>query len=189
MGKIGLERFDSDGINRDRAGGSIVSVGMQQLGQASDELSLLFVVKLLEVAAVIGVRPTVENENRFPMQPVGRPVGSDIAAVSPDGADFHPTHRLPDVLTGTDLTFANERHTIDCHHLLRNWRHLRIDASTDPTKDQKRQDHHRHERYPQSFHVFLTLLRVAGEKFGCWQRTRRKPVGVLSRVSVHSCPS
>ena len=41
------------------------------------------------------------------MQPVGGPVGRDVAAVAPDGADLHAAERLPDVLAAADVAVGD----------------------------------------------------------------------------------
>ena len=41
------------------------------------------------------------------MQPVGRPVGCNIAAMAPNGADLHAAERLPDILSTADVTIGH----------------------------------------------------------------------------------
>ena len=69
------------------------------------------------------------------MQPIGSPIGRDVAAMSPDGADLHAAERLPDVLAAADVTIGNNDGAGGIDNTSGQGRHLLIDASADPPEN------------------------------------------------------
>ena len=69
------------------------------------------------------------------MQPVGGPVRRDVAAMAPDGADFHAAERLPDVLAAADVAIGDNDGAIGVDDTSGEGRHLLINASADPAQD------------------------------------------------------
>ena len=88
------------------------------------------------------------------MQPVGGPVGRDVAAVAPDGADFHAAERLPDILAAADVTIGHHDGAVGVDDTSGKGRHLLIDASADPAQDGKRNYQYGGKANPQLLHVF-----------------------------------
>lgn len=117
-----------------------VGIGPHRGYQPTVELSLLFSIQFGVVGAKVGVGPVLKNEHGFPMQPIRRPVGRHVAAVSPDGAYFHPSHRLPHVLPRLDLSLINQDDSIRRDDLLWNGRLFGINASANPPQSGERKD-------------------------------------------------
>lgn len=57
---------------------------------------------------MVAVRPGVQNSEAFPVQPVGRPVGSGVSAVAPNRSDLLSSHGLPDVLSFQNVLFRKQ---------------------------------------------------------------------------------
>src|SRR5471030_593267 len=86
------------------------------------------------------------------MEPVGSPIGSDIAAMTPYRADFHTSECLPDVLAAADVSIGYNDGAICVDDSGGKRRHLLIDASADPTKHGERKHQYDSKTNPQFFH-------------------------------------
>ena len=65
---------------------------------------------------IVGARPDVEHADSLAMQPVRAPVGRDISAMAPDGAQLHPAHRLPHLATALDVGLGVDHLAAFAHH-------------------------------------------------------------------------
>ena len=153
MCEIRLKRVGSNRINRDRAGRRIERIGSHEFRQPTTQLCLPLAVEFFVVGTEFVVRPAIENEDRFAMQPIGRPVGSDITSVPPDRTDFHPAHRLPDVLASLNLPRVDDDLAIGRHDLVRNRRSFLINPPPNPAEDSERHDQNHAKKNPKSLHV------------------------------------
>src|SRR5690606_3217922 len=96
---------------------------------------LLLPVEMLVAGAEIAPRPDVHQREDFAMQPVGAPVGRDIAAMPPDGAELHAAHRLPDLATLLDVRSRVDDIAAVGHHLLRHRRRILVNLVAAPQQD------------------------------------------------------
>lgn len=86
------------GIQRDARGGWVVRIGAKSdLQPAAIGRLLLRRQFLIVCSADFALRPQVEYGRGFAMQPIGAPVRRNVSTVSPYRAQFHATHRLPDL--------------------------------------------------------------------------------------------
>ena len=92
--------------------------------------------------------PGVENEHGLAVQPVGRPVRSDVAAVPPDGARLHAAHRLPDVLALLNFTGTEKHRSTRRDDFVGDGRCHVIDPSARPEKHGERSENDQRERGP-----------------------------------------
>src|SRR5687768_12597409 len=104
-------------------------------------------------------RPTPTHEDRLPMQPIRRPIGRDVAAVSPDGADLHAADRLPDVLTIVNLSRSNHLTSVGGDDPVWYWRRFLIDPETGPPKDRERQQDDESKPQPEPSQTHPVLLK------------------------------
>ena len=146
--KVRLERIGPKRIDRDGVRCRIVGVGPHERGQATAQLCLLFSIKSFVIGSESLIGPTVENEDGFSMQPIGGPVGGDVAAVSPDRADFHAAQRLPDVLASLNFAGIDDDLAFGRDHLVDNRWCFLVDPSADPTENGKRHYQYHNEEQP-----------------------------------------
>ncbi|MNM65989.1 hypothetical protein D3C81_774560 [compost metagenome] len=90
----------------------------------------------------------MEQHFRFPVQPIRRPVGSDIGPVPPNASDFLAAHRLPDILTVQNILFGHQHRSVSRYHLLRNRRHGMVDLPAVITQDRKGNRNHEPQADP-----------------------------------------
>ena len=69
---------------------------------------------------VIERRPAVEDEGQLTVQPVGRPVGRQVGAVTPDRAELMAADRLPDHAAGLDVVAVEQNVAARRDDLVRN---------------------------------------------------------------------
>ena len=84
-----MRRYLGDGqgtvsADRDRTLCFIPAIDANGVGKALPVSGLLGWPEFLIAATEVAAGPEVERRDGFAMQPVGGPVGSDIAAVAPD---------------------------------------------------------------------------------------------------------
>ncbi len=87
------------------------------------------------------------------MQPVGGPIGRDVTAVAPDGADFHTAERLPDILAAADVAIGDHDGAVGVDDAGGEGRHLLIDARADPAQNGETDDQDGGKTNPELFHV------------------------------------
>ena len=80
------------------------------------------------------IGPFGKNETGFPVQPIGGPVGCNVATLAPDGADLHAAERLPDILLA-DVTIGHNDGAIGVDDTSGEGRHLLIIANANPPED------------------------------------------------------
>src|SRR5690606_36104635 len=66
--------------------------------------------------------PRIQEEHSFLVQPIGTPVGRNIGAVAPDGAQLLSASRLPYVLAVFNILLRKEHLSGGAYHLYRNGR-------------------------------------------------------------------
>ena len=132
MGEAGFEGAGAHGCDGDGVGGGIVAVVAVDLLQAAAQFALLLGGKLRVGLAELGVAPLIEDEGGFAMQPVGGPIGGNVAAVTPDGAHFHAAESLPDILAAADVAIGDHDGAGGVDDAGGKRRHLLINASADP---------------------------------------------------------
>ena len=157
MGEIFLKGRSSRWIYSDRFGDWIVSVGPHRVLQALSHCGLLFRTDRIVVFAEFFFGEFVQDKQRFAMQIIGCPVGCYIAAVTPDRANLHAAHRLPDVLTILNIISGHKNLAVAGDNLAWNRRGLMKYFAADPTEHRKGNDHYSYQKYPKSFH-FLPLF-------------------------------
>jgi hypothetical protein len=103
------------------------------LFQTPAQLALTFGIELSVRFGKLCVRPLVENERRFAMQPIGRSIGRYVAPVAPNRAYFHTAESLPDVLAVANVAIGNDNRTACIDDTSGNRRPLLINPGADPT--------------------------------------------------------
>ena len=98
MTQIGEGR-DTSRVDGDGLVGGVIGVTAYGRLQALAERSLLFSGKRFVAGRAQFFGPVVEEKYAFAMQPIGTPVGCDVGAMTPDGADFLASNGLPGVLS------------------------------------------------------------------------------------------
>src|SRR5579872_60286 len=118
-----VESLSENRVDRDPASLRIICVLPNHAPQAGLQGCLLLWSERDVVVGAGLFRPAVEDEYRFAVQPVRRPVRSDVGSVSPDGADFLTADRLPDSLAVLDRVAIKQDFPVACDNLRRNrWR-------------------------------------------------------------------
>ncbi len=134
---------------RDRLRFRIVGIGAHDAAQPPFERRLPLRAKLRIRNAVLGLRPAVEHGQRLAVQPVRAPVRRHIAAMAPDRAELHPTHRLPDLPALLDFGAAIDRRAVRRHHAVGHGRRRFIDARPAPQQHAERNHQQHAEQRPQ----------------------------------------
>ena len=150
--EVRLERPRPHRVHRDRPGGGVERVRPHQEFEPLLEPGLLLRLDPVEVILEARLRPLVEDEDALPVQPVGRPIGCDVAAVAPDRADLHAAHRLPHVLPASDIAAGNDHRAVHGDDPDGDGRSLLVDARADPSEDRKRKNQNGGESQPQALH-------------------------------------
>ncbi len=140
-----LRPFPGDG---DRPRRGVIAVGPKFGFQPVLEGSLLFGGQLGEGRNAFGPGPDFEKRRRFAMQPVGAPVGRDIAAMAPDRAELHAAQRLPDLPPRLDIGLAEKRVAIGDRDGFGNRRCLDIDFPADEAEDREGENEYRPQPQP-----------------------------------------
>src|SRR5690606_25689514 len=104
-----LDRVSAVRGDDDLAGLGIVGVRAQLFLQPRPQRAAPLGGKRLERRSPLARRPEVEEGGRLAVQPVGRPVRRDVAAVPPDRADLLAADRLPDLTASFDILAREER--------------------------------------------------------------------------------
>src|SRR5262249_50507946 len=165
------------GFDRQRSRGGVVAVRTHREAQPFAQGRLRLRPELRVASPLLGARPVVEDQLGLTMEPVGGPVGRHVAAVTPDGADFHSSQGLPDRLTALDGAIGHDDAPVRRDDALRDGRHVLVDAAADPAQHGKAEDHHDRQHDPESFHTCLRAASVA------WtSRTRSTSTFVFSTV-------
>ena len=112
-----LERRSAIGAQRDAIARGVVCVGPHLANQTRLEDGLLVRSESLEICRPGSDSPGVQQNLRFPMQPIRAPVGCDIGAVTPDGADLLAADRLPHSLAIGDGTAGEEKLPVSVVHI------------------------------------------------------------------------
>ena len=94
---------------------------------------LPFPVERSEVLGATFARPDVEHRGGFAVEPVGAPVGRDIAATAPDGSELRAAQRLPHLATVFDIGPGVARRAACRDHPVGHGRGLDVDFAADQT--------------------------------------------------------
>src|SRR5262249_22504101 len=105
---VHLEGASADRLDRERPGRRVVAVRAQGPPEPLSQRRLRLWPQVGVWPALLGPRPVVENELAFAMEPISGPIGRHVAAVTPDGADLHPAHRLPYGLAALDRALGGD---------------------------------------------------------------------------------
>ena len=100
-----LHRLGALRRERDGAGFGIVGVAPHLALEPCVQFALLADAQLLKWLAEITLRPHRAQCQRFAMQPVGRPVRRDIAAVTPYRSQLLAAGGKPGFLAALNLSF------------------------------------------------------------------------------------
>jgi hypothetical protein len=106
--------------------------------------------------------PTIQNKEGLAVEIVRRPIGGDVTAMTPDRADLHAAHCLPDILPIGDFSRRDHRLAVGRHHFTRNWRTLPKNLRTDSSQDRERSHENRDKDQPKPSHILS--LPLAGER-------------------------
>ena len=87
----------------------IVRVGAHLANQASLEDGLLVGPESVEIGRTSSDSPGVQQNLRFPVQPICAPIGRDVSAMAPDCTNFLSADGLPDALPIGDGTSSEEK--------------------------------------------------------------------------------
>jgi len=98
--------------------------------------------------ALLGFAHALESD-RFLVEPVGGPVGSDVAAVTPDRAQLLSAGGHPGLLTILDLLAGEDDLAVCCDDALGDGRGGQIDLPAEVTQRPERQDEDEAEPTPQ----------------------------------------
>ncbi len=101
------------------------------------ELRFLAGLKVLVGGAEITLCPDRLQRKRFAVQPVGRPVWREIAAVPPDRAQLLAAGREPGLLALLHLPFGEENLAVAADHLRRNGRRVHENLAANPAQAAK----------------------------------------------------
>src|SRR5262249_30387360 len=104
---------------------------------------------------LLGERPVIEDQLALAMEPVGRPIGRHIAAVTPYRAHLHSTERLPHGLTALDGSLGSNHLAFAGDDSFWDGRHLLIDAAAQPAQDSEPESHGNCQYDPESRHARL----------------------------------
>ncbi len=96
----------------------------------------------------LGAGPAVEHERRLAVEPVRGPVGRDVGAVPPDGADLLAAHRLPDALPAADRVAVEDHLAAGADDALGDGRRSGADARPVAAQDGERAGDHDGEGDP-----------------------------------------
>src|SRR5262249_50725004 len=129
---VRLEGAGADGLDRERSGGRVVTVGAQHQPEPLAQSRLWLWPQLDVASGMLGARPVVEDQQAFAMEPVGGPIGRHVAAVTPDRSNFHPSQCLPHGLAGADRAFRSDHLAVARDDALGNRGHVLVDAAAHP---------------------------------------------------------
>ena len=99
--------------------------------------------------AVVLLRGKVAQRDRLAMQPVGRPVGRDVAAVTPDGPELLAAGGEPCLLAALDVVTGKHVRAVARYDARRNRRRRQVDLAAEPAQHRERQDEYHPEPLPQ----------------------------------------
>jgi hypothetical protein len=89
VGGVGLDGAGAMVRHGDRRGGGVVGVGADLAAEPLAEGGLRLGRELGVRGAALAEGGVVEDGGQLAVQPVGGPVGRDVCAVAPDGAELH----------------------------------------------------------------------------------------------------
>jgi len=142
----------------DRAARRIVAVAPHLVPHGGFDRRALVRGERVERAAVALLRQDVAQRDRFAVQPVGRPVGRDVAAMPPHGAELLAAHGAPRALAVLHLRPVEQHATVAGRDRLRNRRRGQVDLATEPPERGERQHEHDPQRLPELASRFHFLL-------------------------------
>src|SRR5215831_5855325 len=102
---------------------------------------------------MLGPRPVVEDQLALAMEPVGRPIGRHVAAVSPNRAHLYPPQRLPHGLAAADAPLRSDHLAVARHDALWDGRHFLVDAAAYPAQDREAEGQNDRQYDPESLHA------------------------------------
>src|SRR6185295_15916879 len=95
---------------------------------------------------------------RFAVQPVGGPIGRDIAAVAPDGAQLLAARRHPGLLAVLDLLAGEENVAARGHYGFGNRRRRQVDLPPEVAERTERQYENEAQPAPEPVVAFHRIL-------------------------------
>ena len=140
VGGVCFERARTDRIDHQIARGRSEGIRAHEHGEARFQVRPWSGGERLVARSRLRPRPVVQDEDRFAVEPVGAPVGSDVAAVAPDRTHLHPSHGLPDVLPALDVRARNDHPAVRGDHAVGNRRGLQVDPRAHPAEHCKRRE-------------------------------------------------
>ena len=123
------------GAQAQRAGGGVVRVAAQGVLDEGVDAAPCGPVQLRVRSAVVALRQPVLQGDGFAVQPVGRPVGGDVAAVAPYGAQLLAAGGEPGLLAPFDLVARPDDVALLVEDLSGDRRGLQVDL---PAHEQQR---------------------------------------------------
>ena len=142
--RLGAKRRHRDGSRR-----VVVGVGTQLGLDVDVDGGLLRRGQRVVLGAEPHDRDHVAQGDGFAVKPVGRPVGGDVAAMAPDGAELLAAGGKPRLLPVLDVVAREQLRAVGRHDRVGNRRCGEIDLAAEPTERREREDEHCPEPLPQ----------------------------------------
>jgi hypothetical protein len=127
-------RFGAVGRQRDRAGRRVIGIAPHLLLETGVEGGLRAHLERLVGLAELALGPDGAQRQRLAMQPVGRPVRRDVAAVAPHRTELLAAGRQPGLLAELDLSLREQDGAIAAGDQLRDGRGGQVDFLADPAE-------------------------------------------------------